>query len=310
LWTAEYDYVRLINNKGERVTFKLDADEIDDAEDPQVPEEAASELDEGEIWKFYVDEDGYVVDIDLPADTGTFTAGDVDAFSAKNDTITVGGAVYYVTSSTVFFDFTASKTSDWTVIDWADIEDSEKVGDLEGSFGFDAKGKLNYVVFEDGLGNLGADDVYVAFVLDMYKVTSTRYDLDMQLLGGDEETVRVHKDDLSGAAKEVAVLYTLNSDGTGVVEASWDAWYDMEPLADYDGDYGYGFEECDEVDDDYIKLDGAWFKVASDALIYEVVYDGAEVDDYEEADLNDIDTGDDVSFFTIDGVIQLLFFTK
>lgn len=299
-FTDKIKIEKVVDGDMETVTYDFDADEVTPAVDGSVFM--------NNFYEFEIDEDNAVVAMD----SSVFgpTGETIVEFDEDNDTMMDDDdKYYYVDSDAKIFDVT--DTSDVKVYTWDEIEGTSLSSTDNLTVSVDGtQVDLMVITATNGSADLGSGDEYeFGFVLDRERVSSDDYEFEIMTADG---KITVLVDDSTAAVAYDMVAYELTSDDEADIVAN--SVYDtLAPIAAKDADWTSddGTVDQDSVDGDMLKIDGVEYKVASDAIVYEVV--DASDDDYAQADLSDIN--DDVatteaSFIVENGLIKVLFFTN
>jgi len=183
---------KALTSDGEKVTYTID------------PSKTVT-VEEKKVYELELNEDGEVVAAVEKVDLAD-PAADVASVDEDKD-ILKAGATYYITDKTVFFNVedylaTGGKIDDVEIVDWADIEGAEDVTGLDVIVFADEKSNAGVVVIKAGLDSIGANDLYVAYVLDD-PATVSKDEVELKLDNGTEVVYVVFdKDDVVGVAKE------------------------------------------------------------------------------------------------------------
>lgn len=267
------------------------------------------------FYKFTFDADGVITKIEDAYVLGTNVTANNVSFNKNSNSIVGGSTRVFVNDDTLIYDI--SDKSDITVLHWADIKDADIAGVNLYANKIDGP---DYVLLADtdATVSFSGKQGFLGFVTSKQRVDTDNYEYEMTL-PADTATFTVDKGKLASSGKFDVVAYKLTSTD-GKVEIVDKAAYDqLGNLGDGTNDLVPGITTDTEdqwnglapttvtgVDSKYITLNGTGkVRVASDAIILKI--NGAR-DEYTEADLGDIDVGNNASALLVNGEVKVLFF--
>lgn len=288
---------KVVDGDMENITYDFDDSEVTPAVDAALM---------NNFFEFEVDEDNKVVA--MKSSVFGSTGITIEAFSDSNDTMTDStDKYYYVDSDVKIFDVT--DTNDIEVYTWDEIEGTSLNATDNLTVSVDGVNvKLMVITATNGDASLGSgNDFEFGFVLDRSRVSSSKFEYEIMTQDG---KITVEVSDSATAEADAMVAYELTSDDEADIVAE-SVYGDMATVADESSDWtdGTGTVDAGTVDGDMITISGTEYKVASDAIIYEAVAS----DDFDEADLSDINDDDNstnVSYIVENGLIKVLFFWR
>jgi hypothetical protein len=196
---------------------------------------------------------------------------DGDDFGSKS--VEIDNKNYYVTSDTIFFDYTKHDEDDVEVFDWEDIKEKDVEEDVTVIFNNDGS-DLDFVAIWDNLDDI-RDDVMVGYVVDTSKAGEDLY-AEVALFGQDETKEYELTSSLEKEIKDDKriidgriILFETTSGGK------------LDLVTDKDWEIVAGMVE--EVDSDKITIEGEDYVVDDDVLVYE----GSTKEDFDKIDEKD-----------------------
>lgn len=255
------------------------------------------------LYEFTVNEDGEVTAIADPITSGSITGDDfTDSY------IAAGTDRHYVDSDTLVFNLVGGEE----ILLWDDIKDTD-LGANTVTF-YENDNPADVIVITAAVNvSFGSSDAGFGIVnADAEKISSDEYEVSVTLLDGTDTFTS--EDNLS-AVDEMDIIgfkYVTEDEIDSVVEATYN---NLTAIAALNTDWTPVNDKtvvAGSIDGSYFKVDIAGtdtlYKLASNALVYELNADG----DLVEADLSDVNdeagSEDNLTFLVEDGEVVLLFF--
>ncbi|MCG0276800.1 MAG: hypothetical protein L5655_11735, partial [Thermosediminibacteraceae bacterium] len=269
-WRSDEDYVRLMLLDGTIKTYVV-ADGFDVVDNEDYYDRA--------FVKFTVNDDGEVEfdDNAILVEDFTSSSSELKRLNVDKDATKVDGM--FVTSDTKIIDVTNYKPTDRKVtsLTWDDIKNTDPIDGVI-AVADDNLGVAKVILINDPDFVSAEDDVYVAIVLDSAKIGTNKYEITLDKGEGKENIVFstvYNKGDI--------ITFKLDKDGKGVVVAPTGT-KETKYVIDINGSF---IKLGTIADDGTITEDNKYYKVASDAVIYD--FTGTKPVEAALADLSDVE---------------------
>ena len=220
---------------------------------------------------YSLDSDGDIDEITLAWNDDDFDYDETDGEDYDEPVLDNG---YMVEDTTIVFDLTEDDEDDWEVIDMdqLDLEDYADVAYVC------EDGDNDVLVMTVTDNDTTSDDVY-ALITDNTTAINDDDDVVQKLVGffdGEEDVVYTDDDDVYEEDYNEYALMAVTFDDDVVDSTTVEA-------VDFAG-------IVDDIDDDFINVDGDYYEVDDEVVVYEFTFDeDGDVDEITLADMSDVD---------------------
>ncbi|WHE07049.1 S-layer homology domain-containing protein [Thermoanaerobacterium thermosaccharolyticum] len=255
-------------------------------------------LDKGTLVKYDVNSDGTIVSKVYASDYDDISIDNVSggSFNNDNDYVTIGSTKYYLSDSTVIFNYDGS---DYSVVKLSDISDIDGVEYIA----YDAYKNVKAIIVDNATYESDNTTDVVAFVTNFYNVSTsddTTYTRIKAIVNGEEVTYNATKDLTSKFSdKNVAYKLTIDNDTNKVTNA-------VEVTGTDNVVSGTVYQKDIKVSSATIKIGDTGYKLAPGFTV--IMQDGTS---YDVSNVADIPNGVTVKAYRDDaGKIAVIVFTK